>query len=113
MRNRKWIFAAILLIGGPSLLPFSLEVISLIELLGFLGVWTIYSSYAEYLVNHPRFKRGLRLATSWDFQPQMLFSPSELKACPQLVFHMIPVQSVTVWTLNILFWGGLAWCYII
>ncbi len=37
MRNRKWIFAAILLIGGPSLLPFSLEVISLIELLGFLG----------------------------------------------------------------------------
>ncbi len=113
MRNRKWIFAAILLIGGPSLLPFSLEVISLIELFGFLGLWTIYSSYAEYLVNHPRFKRGLSLATSWDFQPQMLFSLSELKACPQLVFHMLPVQSVMVWTLNILFWGGVVWCHIV
>lgn len=113
MRNKKWMFAAILLISGPSLLPFSLEVISLIELFDFLGLWTIYSSYAEYLVNHPRFKRGLSLAISWDFQPQMLFSLSELKACPQLVFHMLPVQSVMVWTLNILFWGGVAWCYII
>ncbi len=103
MRNKKWMFAAILLISGPSLLPFSLEVISLIELFGFLGLWTIYSSYAEYLVNHPRFKRGLSLATIWDFQPQMLFSSSELKACPQLVFHMFPVQSIMVWTLNILF----------
>ncbi|MGR5325976.1 hypothetical protein [Vibrio alfacsensis] len=113
MRNKKWIFAAIILIGGPSLLPFSLEVISLIELFGLLGLWTIYSSYAEYLINHPRFKRGCRLATSWDYQPQMLFSPSELKACPQLVFHMLPVQSLMVWTLNILFWGGVVWCYII
>ncbi|EKF9749724.1 hypothetical protein Q5N45_12030 [Vibrio cholerae] len=113
MINKKWVFAAILLIGGPSLLPFSLEVISAIELFGFLGVWTIYSSYAEYLLNHPRFKRGLCLARSWDFQPQMLFSISELKACPQLVFHMLPVQSIMVWTLNILFWGGVAWCYII
>ncbi|HHG3395245.1 hypothetical protein [Vibrio parahaemolyticus] len=42
MRNKKWVFAAILLIGGPSLLPFSLEVISAIELFGFLGLWTIY-----------------------------------------------------------------------
>ncbi|EHH3729817.1 hypothetical protein J7290_001537 [Vibrio parahaemolyticus] len=113
MRNKKWVFGAILLIGGPSLLPFSLEVISAIELFGFLGLWTIYSSYAEYLVNHSRFKRGLCLATSWDFQPQMWFSLSELKACPQLVFHMLPVQSIMVWTLNILFWGGVAWCYII
>ncbi|KFK48206.1 hypothetical protein JS87_22915 [Vibrio vulnificus] len=113
MRSKKWVFAAILLIGGPSLLSFSLEVISAIELFGFLGLWTIYSSYAEYLVNHPRFKRGFCLATSWDFQPQMLFSLSELKACPQLVFHMVPVQSIMVWTLNILFWGGVAWCYII
>ena len=112
MKNRKWIFAAILLIGGPSFLPFSLEVITLIELFGFLGLWTIYSSYAVYLVNHPRFKRGLCLATSLDFQPQMLFSLRDLKACPQLVFHMLPVQSVMVWTLNILFWGGVARCYI-
>ncbi len=113
MRNKKWVFAAILLIGGPSLLPFSLEVISAIELFGLLGLWTIYSSYAEYLVNHPRFKIGVCLATSWDFQPQILFSPSELKACPQLIFHMLPVQSAMVWTLNILFWGDVAWCYII
>ncbi|OOF28278.1 hypothetical protein BZJ18_05320 [Salinivibrio sp. IB872] len=113
MRNRKWIFAAIFLIGGPSLLPFSIEVIALVELLGFLGIWTMYSSYAEYLVNHPRYKRGLCLATSWDLQPQMLFSASELKACPQLVFHMFPVQSVIIWTLNILFWSGLVWCHII
>ncbi len=42
MRNKKWVFAAISLIGGPSLLPFSLEVISAIELFGFLGLWTIY-----------------------------------------------------------------------
>ena len=35
MSNKKWMFAAILLISGPSLLPFSLEVISLIELFGF------------------------------------------------------------------------------
>ncbi|HDY7997759.1 TPA: hypothetical protein ACGUON_004487 [Vibrio vulnificus] len=113
MRNKKWVFAAILLIGGPSLFPFSLEVISAIELFGFLGLWTIYSSYAEYLVNHPRFKRAVCLATSWDFQPQILFSPSELKACPQLIFHMLPVQSAMVWTLNILFLGDVAWCYII
>ena len=113
MRSKKWIFAGILLIGGPSLLPFSLEVISIIELFGLFGLWTIYSSYAEYLVNHPRFKRGLRLATSWDFQPQMLFSLRELRTCPQLVFHMFPIQSVMVWTLNIMFWGGVAWCYII
>lgn len=111
MINRKWIFAAILLIGGPSLLPFSLEVISIIELFGLLGLWTIYSSYAEYLVNHPWFKRGLRLATSWDFQPQMLLSLRELRACPQLVFHMLPVQSVMIWALNIMFWASVAWCY--
>ncbi len=42
MRSKKWIFAGILLIGGPSLLPFSLEVISIIELFGLFGLWTIY-----------------------------------------------------------------------
>ncbi|MDK9778372.1 MULTISPECIES: hypothetical protein [unclassified Vibrio] len=113
MKNRKWIFAAILLIGGPSLLPFSLEVISLIELIGVLGLWTIYSSYAEYLLSHPRLKRVLRFATSWDVQPQMLFLPREIKSCPQLIVHMLPIQSTMVWTANIMFWGGLAWCYLI
>ncbi|MGF1689163.1 hypothetical protein L4C36_21250 [Photobacterium japonica] len=108
MNNKKWLCAAILLIGGPSLLPFSLEVIVLIELFGVLGLWTIYASYAQYLANHPNVKSALRVATSWDVQPQMLFSLRDLKAYPPLVFHMLPVQSILVWSVNILFWGGLA-----
>ncbi len=67
MRNKKWVFGAILLIGGPSLLPFSLEVISAIELFGFLGLWTIYSSYAEYLVNHPRLQKRSLLSNELGF----------------------------------------------
>ena len=113
MKNKRWLFAAILLIGGPSLLPFSLEVIVLIELFGVLGLWTIYASYAHYLVNHPNVKSALRVATSWDVQPQMLFPFSDLKAYPPLVFHMLPVQSVLVWSVNILFWGGLAAGYML
>lgn len=113
MGNKKWIFAVILLIGGPSLLPVTLEIISLIEIYGILGAWTIYTSYAKYLANHPRSKRALRFATGWDYQPQMLFTLSELKTCPQLVFHMLPVQSAGVWTMNILFWGGMVWCLIL
>ncbi len=114
MKNKKWIFAAILLLlSGPSLLPFSLEVISLIELFGVLGLFTIYSTYVEYLVNHPRFKRGLQLATSWDAQPQMLFSLSDLKSYPPLAFHMFPIHSVLVWSLNIIFWGSVAGLFLV
>ncbi|WP_282150727.1 hypothetical protein [Vibrio diabolicus] len=78
MKNKMWFFAIILLIGGPSLLPFSLEVISIIELFGLLGLWTVYSSYAEYLIKHPRLKRGASLATCWDLQPALLLKSMEL-----------------------------------
>lgn len=113
MKNKMWIFAIILLIGGPSLLPFSLEVISLIELFGLLGLWTVYSSYAEYLIKHPRLKRGASLATCWDLQPQILFSFRDIKVFPPLIFHMFPVQSVLVWSLIFTFSGGVICHYVI
>ncbi len=112
MKNKKWIFAAILLLGGPTLLPFSLELIGLIELLGFLGLWTIYSSYAQYLVNHPYVKEGVHLATCFDNQPQLLFSLSDLKSHPQLVLHMLPFRSILIWTIHLLFWGSLVEVYV-
>ncbi|RXJ72727.1 hypothetical protein CS022_13915 [Veronia nyctiphanis] len=113
MTNRRWLFAAILLVGGPALLPFSLEVISLIELLGLLGLSTIYTSYIQYLANHPNTQRALRLATCWDVQPQMRFSLDSVKAYPPLVFHMFPIQSVLIWVINILFLGTfIGWCII-
>jgi len=113
MKNRRWLFAAILLVSGPAILPFSLEIISLIELFGLLGLWTMYTSYAQYLVDHPKTTRALRLATCWDVQPQMRFSLDSLKAYPQLVFHMFPVRSVLIWTTNIWFLGALIWWCII
>ncbi|MBR9788327.1 MAG: hypothetical protein GYB40_10365 [Vibrionaceae bacterium] len=105
MKNKKWIFAAILLLSGPTLLPFSLELIGLIELFGLLGLWTVYSSYAQYLINHPYVKRGLRLATSWDMQPQLLFSLQELKTYPQLAIHILPFRSLLMWAIHVMFCG--------
>lgn len=96
MKNKRWLFAAILLISGSTLLPFGLEVVLLIEFFGLLGLWTMYAFYAQYLANHPNSKRALRLANCCDAQPQMRFSSYGLKTYPQLVFHMFPIQSVQV-----------------
>ncbi|CAE6948729.1 hypothetical protein ACOMICROBIO_FLGHMIGD_02979 [Vibrio sp. B1FLJ16] len=112
MKSKKWIFVVLLLLGGPTLLPFSLELIGLIELFGMLGLWTIYSSYAQYLLNHPHVKYGISLATSWDMQPQMYFSVQDLKAYPQLAVHMLPLRSIVLWSIHVLFWGSLVEVYV-
>ena len=112
MKNKKWLFLA-LLVSGPTLLPFSLGIISLIELFGFLGLWSMYASYAQYLVSHPHTQKALLVGTCWDVQPQIRLSFDNLKAYPQLLFHMFPIKSVLIWTVNIIFWSSCIKLYVI
>lgn len=56
--NRKiWLFIAIVLLSGPSVLPISLEAFFLVELVGFLGIWSMCSSYVYAICAHPYTRR--------------------------------------------------------
>lgn len=101
MKNKKWIFAAILLIGGPVLLPFTLEFIVLVEVMSGAGVFVIYSSYAKYLLAHPYMKRFYSLVTCFDsgntFMPDWNFA----KTSPSLLMHALPIKSLLFWFMNL------------
>jgi hypothetical protein len=108
MKHRKWVIAGVLLLTSPSLLPFSLEVIALVELFGLVGLWTIYSTYVTYWINHPVVKRIQNLVTTLDAQPQMCFSISAIKKHPQLLAHMFPIKGLLLAAMGF-FWCNAVW----
>ncbi|MCG7500122.1 hypothetical protein MHO82_24985 [Vibrio sp. Of7-15] len=98
MKNKKWIFAAILIIGGPALLPFTLEFIMLVEVMSGIGVFVIYSSYAKYLLAHPYVKRFYSLVTCFDGRNTFAPDWSVVKDSPSLLVHALPVKSLLFWS---------------
>lgn len=64
MTYKQWFFAATLLLSGPTLLPFTLEAIVLIEVIGMAGVVALYSAYSQWLFKHPLTVRACEVATS-------------------------------------------------
>lgn len=101
MKNKKWIFAALLLVSGPTLLPFTLEFIALIEVMSGIGVFVIYSSYAKYLLAHPYVRRFYLLVTCFDGGDSFVPDWSVVKKSPDLLIHALPIKSLLFWSINL------------
>ncbi len=97
--NRKiWLFLAIVLLSGPSVLPISLEVFFLVELVGFLGIWSICSSYLHAICAHPFTRRFWACFSSPEQHLLTHLQIMELKRYPSLLVHMLPYRSVIAWS---------------
>ncbi len=97
--NRKiWLFIAIVLLSGPTVLPISLEAFFLVELVGFLGIWSICSSYVYAICAHPYTRRFWACFTSPEQHWLTHFQIMELIRYPSLLVHMLPYRSVIAWS---------------
>ncbi|YCO04934.1 hypothetical protein ACB087_15700 [Vibrio sp. VNB-15] len=103
MNRKVWLFLAIILLSGPTLLPFGLEVISLIELIGVLGIWSLCSSYVLYLYSHPYTRRFWACITSPEQHLLIFIRMADLKRYPFLFIHLLPYRSVVAWSLPVVF----------
>ena len=84
--NRKiWLFIAIVLLSGPSMLPISLEAFFLAELVGFLGIWSICSSYVYAIYAHPYTRRFWVCFTSPEQHCLTHLQMMELRRHPSLL----------------------------
>ncbi|WP_180920715.1 hypothetical protein [Vibrio parahaemolyticus] len=93
MTYKKWLFAAALLLSGPTLLPFTLEAIVLIEI---TGMAVLYSAYSQWLFKHPLTVRACEVATSLDIQPQRVITKPDLRSLPYLFPHYLPINTLLV-----------------
>ncbi|EJG0502402.1 hypothetical protein DFX40_RS21360 [Vibrio parahaemolyticus] len=93
MTYKKWLFAAALLLSGPTLLPFTLEAIVLIEI---IGMAVLYSAYSQWLFKHPLTVRACEVATSLDIQPQRVITKPDLRSLPYLFPHYLPINTLLV-----------------
>ncbi|MCS0007286.1 hypothetical protein NB535_20460 [Vibrio parahaemolyticus] len=96
MTYKKRLFSAELLLSGPTLLPFALEAIVLIEIIGMAGVVALYSAYSQWLFKHPLTVRACEVATSLDIQPQRVITKPDLRSLPYLFPHYLPINTLLV-----------------
>ncbi|MBE5173211.1 hypothetical protein HJ046_18925 [Vibrio parahaemolyticus] len=96
MTYKQWLFAAVLLLSGPTLLPFTLEAIVLIEIIGMAGVVALYSAYSQWLFKHSLTVRACEVAKSLDIQPQRVITKPDLRYLPYLFPHYLPINTLLV-----------------
>ncbi|WP_082037711.1 hypothetical protein [Vibrio hyugaensis] len=98
MNRNTWFLLAILLLSGPTVLPISLEVFFLVELIGFLGIWSICSSYMFAFYSHPYIRRFWVCLTSPEQHLLTYLHVTEIKRCPSLFVHLLPYRSAVAWS---------------